>query len=200
MDNPKQVANSCYQSKHTKHPLKEVFKNSKFECECCKIEGQGMRYRCHECNVDIHLSCETCPSSLPSFTHPNHTLQFMDKPKLPIHKCNLCLQRIKGKVYRCKECRFFVHPMCSQFPEYLVEHDIHPPHTLKLQLMASSKCDVCDKSCKHWRYFCEICDVHIHVGCLPGKGTSDDDDDDEGGFGGIIFDILSTLIINAPSG
>lgn len=140
-----------------------------------------MRFRCDQCNFDVHPTCGTCPDSISSFTHPQHVLQLMERPNLHFHECHLCQKLIKGVVYRCKACNFFVHPVCSQLPEYLSNHAIHPPHSLKLQLMASSKCDVCDKSCKHWRYFCGICDVHIHVGCLSGKSTSDNDD--EGGFG-----------------
>lgn len=37
--------------------------------------------------------------------------------------------------------------------------------------MACNKCDVCGESCIHWRYFCGVCDVHIHVGCLAGTGN-----------------------------
>ncbi|XP_021756845.1 uncharacterized protein LOC110721916 [Chenopodium quinoa] len=191
MHQPEQAAKWIQYSKHTKHPLKEVYKNSKFECKCCKTESRGMRYRCDQCNFDTHLTCGTCLISISSFTHPKHTLQLMEKPNLPFHKCNLCQNYIKGMVYRCKKCSFFVHPVCSQLPEYLVKHDKHPPHSLKLQLMLSSKCDVCEKSCKHWRYFCEICDVHIHVGCLSGKIPSDDDD--EGGFG-LLGEVLGGIL------
>lgn len=182
---------------HTKHLLKEVYKNSKFECKSCRSEGRGMRFRCDQCDFDVHSTCGTCPVSLSSFTHP-HVLQLMEKPKLPNHKCNLCQKTIKGMVYRCKACEFFMHPVCSQLTEYLFRHAIHPPHALRLQLMASSKCDVCDKSCKHWRYFCGICDVHIHVGCLQGKSTSDNDD--EGGFGKCLFEIVVSNIAQNLSG
>ncbi|XP_010687681.2 protein VACUOLELESS GAMETOPHYTES [Beta vulgaris subsp. vulgaris] len=170
-------------NKHTKHPLKEVYKNSKFECKICKCNGKEMRFRCDQCDFNIHSACATCPVSLSSFTHPEHAVELMERPNLA-HKCHLCQKPITGMVYRCKLCKFFMHPVCSEFPEFLFKHVMHPPHTLKLQLMESSKCDVCDKSCKHWRYFCGICDVHIHVGCLSSKNNISEDD--EGGFGEVL--------------
>ncbi|KNA20402.1 hypothetical protein SOVF_053020 [Spinacia oleracea] len=180
-------------NKHTKHPLKEVYKYAAFVCKSCNCEGEGSRYQCEKCNVNIHPTCGTCPDTISSFAHPQHVLQLMEKPKLPFHKCHLCQNHIKGVVYRCKECGFFVHPVCSQLPEYLPNHTIHPPHTLKLQLMVSRKCDVCDKSCKRWRYVCEICNVHLHVGCLSGKSTSHDDD--EGGFGRFLGGVIDIVLI-----
>ncbi|KAL2936199.1 Diacylglycerol kinase theta [Bienertia sinuspersici] len=176
-------------NKHKKHPLKEVYKNSKFECKCCKSKSKGMRFRCDECDFDIHTTCGTCPTSLVSFKHPQHILQLMEKPQLPYHKCHLCQKLVKGMVYRCKVCNFFMHPICGDLPEILSNHAMHPPHSLKLQLMETSKCDVCDKACNQWRYFCGICDVHIHVGCLNGKKSKDDDDGDE--FGDVLGDIIS---------
>ncbi|KAJ8438812.1 hypothetical protein Cgig2_023846 [Carnegiea gigantea] len=139
-------------SSHPEHNLKEVFKNSKFKCKVCKSKGLGARYRCDLCEVDIHAGCETCPNFLSSFTHPEHELVLMPKPNL-IHKCHLCRGIIHGKAY-------------SQFPQLLGNHPKHPPHPLRLQSEASKKCDVCEGKCKHWRYYCEACDVHIHVGCL----------------------------------
>ena len=152
-------------SSHPEHNLKEVFKNSKFKCQVCKSKGVDTRYRCDLCKVDIHTLCETCPTFLSSFTHPEHKLLLMPKPNL-LHKCHLCRGFIHGKAYRCKECEFFLHPLCSQFPQLLSNHPKHPPHPLRLQSKESRKCDVCEEKCKQWRYCCEACDIHIHVGCL----------------------------------
>ncbi|CAO2823049.1 unnamed protein product [Amaranthus hypochondriacus] len=173
--------------KHPKNPLKEVYKNSKFECKICKTKGKGMRFQCEQCDYNIHSICGDCPDTISSFTHPQHHLQLMGAPNLD-HKCHICEKYVRGMVYRCKACSFFMHPICSDFPEVLGNQIMHPPHVLKLQLMGSSKCDVCDKSCKQWRYYCGVCDVHIHVGCLSGKKN---DDDDDGGGGGGFDEVLA---------
>uniref|UniRef100_A0A7C9CSI7 DC1 domain-containing protein n=1 Tax=Opuntia streptacantha TaxID=393608 RepID=A0A7C9CSI7_OPUST len=158
---------------HTQHQLKEVYSNTEFKCQVCNHEGEGTRYRCNPCDFAVHTICGTLPDCLSSFTHPEHQLSLRPKPFL-IHKCRLCGDFVTGMVYRCEAagCKFFLHPMCSQSPELLENHPCHPPHPLRLCSSASKKCDVCQEKCKHWRYHCDICDVHIHLPCLARKTTA----------------------------
>ncbi|KAK9674144.1 hypothetical protein RND81_12G214000 [Saponaria officinalis] len=184
---------------HPKHPLKQVYKNSKFDCKACKCKGRGFRYRCEKCDFNIHPICGTGHESISTFTHPQHTVQLVQQSIFSDHKCDLCCKTVRGTVYRCKGCHFYLHPICSQVPEFLYGHVMHPPHPIRLRLMESKKCDVCNKSCKNWRYNCEICDVHIHVGCLTVKQKTGGDDDD-GGFGDFFDELMVDFAVGALTG
>ncbi|KAL9272774.1 hypothetical protein AKJ16_DCAP19141 [Drosera capensis] len=155
------------------HPVRDVYKNTEFRCRHCNTTGRGRRYRCEECDVDYHSVCAEHPTRLLSFLHPEHELELKTKP----HKrdCDICgdhTRFINCRVYRCKNCKVYFHPGCCQLPQYLINLRLHDkPHYLQLKKMfADEKCDVCKKKCGKWRYYCEVCNVHIHAMCML-KGT-----------------------------
>ncbi|GAB4852887.1 hypothetical protein Ancab_017084 [Ancistrocladus abbreviatus] len=153
---------------HQPHPVSEMYSNSGYCCNHCNTSGYGRRYRCVECKVDMHPVCTENPARLSTFMHPKHELALKTKPHSK--KCDLCGHHTTGtsyRVYRCKECKFYLHPACSQLPQYL-SHGLHP-HFLVLKLMShSSPCDApeCKHHCKKWRYHCSHCNVSIHVECI----------------------------------
>ncbi|GAB4852890.1 hypothetical protein Ancab_017087 [Ancistrocladus abbreviatus] len=153
---------------HQPHPVSEMYSNSGYCCTHCNTSGYGRRYQCAECEVDMHPVCAENPTRLSTFMHPKHELDL--KTKSHFAKCDLCGQHSTGtsyRVYRCKECKFYLHPACSQVPQYL-RHELHP-HVLVLKLMSdSSRCDApgCTHRCKKWRYHCSHCNISIHVECI----------------------------------
>ncbi|KAA8516380.1 hypothetical protein F0562_016673 [Nyssa sinensis] len=79
--------------------------------------------------------------------------------------CDVCGEFVEGLFYRCKDCEFDVHPLCTQLPQHL-RHALHTIHPLMLHTSSSSPCAVCGGTCNFWRYRCGICSFDIHVECV----------------------------------
>ncbi|XWS67125.1 hypothetical protein CRYUN_Cryun05aG0260100 [Craigia yunnanensis] len=151
------------------HPLTKVYENKEFLCDGCKTLGSGTRYRCHDCDFDLHEHCSACPTVFSSFMHPQHNLSLaLRNPQATnqnVHACDVCGDLIEGLFYRCQLCDFDVHPICTQLPEH-VKHVMHPNHLLKLQSFHPGWCMVCKGMCTSWRYRCELCSYDLHLECV----------------------------------
>ncbi|KAL8526852.1 hypothetical protein ACS0TY_015912 [Phlomoides rotata] len=80
--------------------------------------------------------------------------------------CDVCRDPVEGLFYRCKECEFDVHPVCTQLPQKL-NHALHKVHPLILHSsLIPNFCNVCRNSCTNWRYRCSICNFDIHLECI----------------------------------
>ncbi|KAJ4704588.1 Cysteine/Histidine-rich C1 domain family protein [Melia azedarach] len=154
---------------HPNHQLFELHNNNEYLCDGCKTLGIGTRFRCHDCDFDLHEYCSTCPGNLSSFMHSQHQLHLvLRQPQATPQNdriCDVCGDYVEGLLYRCKLCDFDVHPLCTQLPRH-VRHFLHPLHPLTLQPFSSTWCAVCRKKCTSWRYRCGICCVDIHLECL----------------------------------
>ncbi|KAL0451109.1 UNVERIFIED_CONTAM: putative nucleoredoxin 1-1 [Sesamum latifolium] len=155
---------------HPAHPLTAFDSQQDYLCNGCKTPGNGKRYRCQRCDFDLHDYCGTCPRLLSSFMHKNHSLSLVTrKPQgaRQVHRiCDVCRDPVEGLFYRCKECEFDVHPLCTQLPEKL-QHALHKTHPLVLQSSTvPGFCAVCRGSCSSWRYRCGLCSFDIHLECV----------------------------------
>ncbi|KAL8507843.1 hypothetical protein ACS0TY_018400 [Phlomoides rotata] len=155
---------------HEGHPLKPVDSDKQFLCDGCKTLGTGKRYRCNGCDFDLHDYCRTCPRLLSSFMHPHSLTLVFRRPQQSrqINRiCDVCRDPVEGMFFRCKECEFDVHPVCTKLPEKL-NHALHSTHPLTLQSsnLVPKFCAVCKNSCQGWQYRCEICNFDIHLGCV----------------------------------
>ncbi|PIN12978.1 hypothetical protein CDL12_14400 [Handroanthus impetiginosus] len=165
---PKTSIDHCI---HPGHPLTAVDGgDQEYICDGCKTLGIGKRYRCHGCDFDLHEYCGTCPRTLSSFMHQDHTLTLvMRKPQATrqvVRICDVCSDPVEGLFYRCKDCEFDVHPLCTQLPEKL-QHALHKIHPLTLESSKiTSFCAVCKELCNEWRYRCGICGFDIHLACV----------------------------------
>lgn len=156
---------------HPNHPL--LFHSDDhhdYICDGCKTSGSGCRFRCHSCNFDLHEYCANCPEKLISSSiHRHHLTLVLRKPngaRLIDRICDICRDPVEGLFYRCKDCDFDAHPLCTQLPKDVC-HVIDSKHPLKLQKLRSGGCAVCKKDCSSlWVYGCEICRVNIHLDCL----------------------------------
>lgn len=164
---------------HEKHCIKDVYANKEYKCNHCYTKGYGKRFRCDDCKVNLHPVCATCPTKISSFMHPHHDLELKTRRHLSV--CAICNKKAGSNIrmYRCKTCKFFVHPACSQLPQHLM-HDLHPPHPLQLRpAKHSRRCDAnCKSKCERdqWCYECNTCNVSIHISCVLRRsiqGTSD---------------------------
>ncbi|XVE96935.1 hypothetical protein REPUB_Repub02eG0267000 [Reevesia pubescens] len=151
------------------HPLTQVYENKEFLCDGCKTLGFGTRYRCHDCDFDLHEHCSACPMVFSSFMHPQHNLTlallYPQANHQTLHACDVRGDLVEGLFYRCQLCDFDVHPICTQLPEH-VRHIMHPNHLLKLQSFHPGWCVVCKGMCTSWRYRCQLCCFDLHLECV----------------------------------
>ncbi|KAL2481592.1 Cysteine/Histidine-rich C1 domain family protein [Abeliophyllum distichum] len=143
--------------------------DQQYLCDGCKTLGNGKRFRCHRCDFDLHEYCGTCPATLSSTMH-HHLLTLVIRKAQGARQiartCDLCSDPVEGLFYRCKECEFDVHPLCTQFPNK-VQHALHKIHPLTLESNSlPGFCAVCKDLCKGWRYRCGACNVDIHLDCI----------------------------------
>ncbi|XP_073275319.1 protein VACUOLELESS GAMETOPHYTES-like [Primulina huaijiensis] len=155
---------------HPGHSLTPIDNDREYLCDGCKTMGSGKRFRCIVgCDFDMHEYCRTCPRKLSNFMHQHELSLVMRKAESQRQVdriCNVCLDPVEGLFYRCKECEFDVHPLCTQLPQQL-HHALHKAHFLTLK---SSKtpgfCAVCKGACSGWRYRCGACNFDIHLECV----------------------------------
>ncbi|XP_074275525.1 uncharacterized protein LOC141599424 [Silene latifolia] len=178
------------------HPLTLVTGTSSYTCNHCNNET-NLKYRfyCEPCNLRFDMMCTTNPTRLLSFLHPQHELEL--KTRKHFKKCSVCGERKGGtntRVYRCKACKFYVHPVCAIKSQY-TRHRLHGnDHILVFTAVASNEsvvCMACRKYCTNWCYLCSVCKgVYFHPECLV-QGTSSSSD----GFGGQIVGVVGTTIV-----
>ncbi|KAL1555664.1 hypothetical protein AAHA92_11376 [Salvia divinorum] len=163
--------NPKYSIDHFTHPhrLTAADFNHEFLCNGCMTIGISRRFRCNACDFDLHEYCATCPRSLHSFMHPHPLTLLLRTPasaKSTRVVCDLCRETVEWLFYRCDECNFDLHPLCTQLPQKL-NHALHRIHPLILQsLPAAGACAVCRRLCVGWRYACRSCRVDIHFDCV----------------------------------
>ncbi|KAH9300097.1 hypothetical protein KI387_011680, partial [Taxus chinensis] len=150
---------------HSQHALNMAHQPYLYICNGCKEPGAGPRYRCNQCNFNIHEFCSKAPATL---THPYHTLHqliFHSKPSaLKKSKCFVCGKATNGFAFRCSTCNFSLHPCCSQLPAILFVK-AHPQHTLKLLPSSPYTCNFCKKRGTTWVYCCTACGFYLHALC-----------------------------------
>lgn len=94
------------------HPLYKLFKQFEFQCDGCNTLGYGMRYRCSDCDFDLHEQCATSPHLISSHLHPQHHLMLVNRPA-NLFTCSVCGNYANGLSYTCRPCDFDLHPLCT---------------------------------------------------------------------------------------
>ncbi|KAF8116496.1 hypothetical protein N665_0017s0052 [Sinapis alba] len=68
--------------------------------------------------------------------------------------------------YFCKTCDFFVHKKCrDEISEFIIDHPSHPNHTLRLEHISDSSCDLCHIINENISYRCQKCDFDVDLHC-----------------------------------
>ncbi|KAL7108695.1 hypothetical protein ACP275_06G128400 [Erythranthe tilingii] len=156
---------TVHHSADPKHPLHLLLNTpTEFLCSGCSAPGFGTRYRCNDCDIDLHDFCATCPATTESDLHPTHPLTLVSNPAND-RVCDLCGDTVEGLFYTCAECGFDVHPLCTQLPLH-AHLPQHGRHLLKLQPGKSAACALCFKGCPSWRYRCDACCLDVHLECV----------------------------------
>ncbi|BAT02610.1 protein VACUOLELESS GAMETOPHYTES-like [Oryza sativa Japonica Group] len=167
---------------HPQHQLQRCTYNQRDQishraCNICELPITGVGYRCnhHHCSdFTIHEACAdrfARDTIHGFFAHPRHPLTAVVASANP-GWCDLCQGRIQpGRlVYRCAECAFDVHPLCTLLPM-----TIHPAagchgHVLNL-VPARGECAACHRDCSIWHYRCGLCLFMLHIGCVSPAGA-----------------------------
>ena len=161
--------NTKFHFTHPNHPLIFLSDDQDYYCDGCKTIGSDSRFRCHGCDFDLHEFCANCPEKLSLFIHHHHLTLDVLKPEAAApggRFCDVCLGPVEGLYYRCKDCNFDAHPLCTQLPQEL-DHVIDKNHPLNLQKLPFGSCVVCTTDCSsRWVYGCDICGLNIHLDCL----------------------------------
>ncbi|KAG6646432.1 hypothetical protein CIPAW_07G008600 [Carya illinoinensis] len=92
-----------------------------------------------------------------SHHHPLHTLVLLNK--VGVDRCKICfliLATDSDDYYGCKECSFYVHKSCAEYPHEL-QHHSHPKHLLLLKLHRYERCANCNFKQFNFKYKCPHC-------------------------------------------
>ncbi|KAL2939311.1 putative nucleoredoxin 1-2 [Bienertia sinuspersici] len=175
--------------KYATHPHPLVYTESdykRFICDVCSRKGEGKRYRCEQCNFDLHKICAQSPITwllhqmppkeierfgihhnvIRTFSHPQHSVIVVYKEKL--FTCDHCNNVGNGPRYYCDTCNVMLHQVCAEHPTKLISH-LHPRHELELKLRPHNKyckqCGTRDGDKNNRMYSCKYCDFHMHPEC-----------------------------------
>ncbi|KAF8409854.1 hypothetical protein HHK36_002372 [Tetracentron sinense] len=148
---------------HPQHRLKLEYTEIPFNCDGCKEAGIGLKYKCEDCELDLHKACAVAP---PVITHPFYKkceFQFHHRPPGTVMRiCDACGNDILGFVYHCKQCDFDLHPCCANLPQVLNDGQ----HNLYLCFKLSSSCHRCGGKGPGWSYRSECKNYNLHVSCV----------------------------------
>jgi hypothetical protein len=188
------------------HPLKLVATGGAlFQCDGCRQIGDELRYRCDQCDFDLHVCCV---QSRAAFEHPmfeGRALTFFhSRPRTPAGSyalCDVCGDPVLGFLYHNREHDLDLHPFCAALPERIVVED---DGVLSLHKAAGHDCKICGEVGRRGRYlsyrFQDDDGQHgyIHVACMLEASFSSDSTTT-----GEVSDrrlVLATLEDDAPRG
>ena len=151
------------------------YHDGSFECNICSEKGDEEVYHCETCQFDAHPACAEIKDNVKVAFH-DHTLHLLvqnyhnDNPDAI---CYLCEESVQDSewVYRCEQCDFDLHALCTKFPRKRMGWDLHP-HLLTLSRCPPRKtlvCSCCNGKVKEytWRYTCQLqsCVFDLHPLC-----------------------------------
>ncbi|KAK1571880.1 hypothetical protein Q3G72_024402 [Acer saccharum] len=99
------------------HNLERKFDKRSYVCHCRAL-GSGLRFRCEQCEFDLHDECEHVKQTTTHDFYKNNIFNFFREP--PDHSiflyCDMCGGLIEGFVYYCAELNKYLHPCCHSLP------------------------------------------------------------------------------------
>ncbi|XVF42322.1 hypothetical protein PTKIN_Ptkin01aG0351900 [Pterospermum kingtungense] len=89
-------------------------------------------------------------------------------------KCMACKQELHGTLtYTCIPCRFLLHESCvNDMPSQVLHSPFHPQHILlprPIRKGSSFECSACGDDVEGISFYCNQCDVMLHVSCAKYK-------------------------------
>ncbi|KAK8589562.1 hypothetical protein V6N12_023956 [Hibiscus sabdariffa] len=180
--------------KHTfhPHPLKFDIMNG-LVCDACRrLTFSIISYRCMSCELKLDFKCamaifndenviakrdeeDSQGTTIPHFSHQHQLtrciLSLVESLKV---KCVACKQAIQGTfsyIYVCIPCLFVIHESCmNEMPRQVQRSPFHPHHALLPRPFFPDRerqvrCYVCSKKVQGFSFYCNECDVNLHVSC-----------------------------------
>ncbi|TXG49737.1 hypothetical protein EZV62_025612 [Acer yangbiense] len=99
------------------HNLERKFDKRPYVCHCRAL-GSGLRFRCEQCEFDLHDECEHVKQTTTHDFYKNSIFNFFREP--PDHSifiyCAMCGGLVEGFVYYCEELNKYLHPCCHSLP------------------------------------------------------------------------------------
>jgi hypothetical protein len=162
--------------------------NHHLRCSVCRKSVWGFPvYRCLECNFLQHNSCNKptlktskliAPLIIPfmdfrsSHRHRHHLILIEEEVLEKNVVCVGCQEppQFGRSTHRCSlpRCNFFLHQFCADL-SHVIQHPLHPHHTLFLKQpspMTNISCDACFKNCKKTLFYrCSLCKFYIDIQC-----------------------------------
>ncbi|KAK2976861.1 hypothetical protein RJ640_009312, partial [Escallonia rubra] len=171
---------------HPSHPEHKLeLKNYKkpYTCDGCKEQGFGSRYRCDECNYELHKDCMLNTQVTSHEFYKGAIFRFFNQLSKKVCKsCDACGKAINGFVYHCEEEGKNLHPCCRSLKNTVSieganengkDKEEFTSVTFKLHKQVLGKCIWCDKKSlggsssgiNGWSYVSDCKDYHFHVYC-----------------------------------
>lgn len=170
---------------HPRHSLtvqENTFQN-RFFCDACRFDVKpGLRYRCDQCDFDLHLECL---SLKPNIRYEDHRhLLILIENMSDKRECEACRCDTEGTFFlRCVECNLNFHVQCGR--DSLPPTVVHQHHDHSLTLTTGTivkdddgdlpRCEICkeERNSNHPSYGCVECEYHAHVRCVITEVQSD---------------------------
>lgn len=144
-------------------------------CDVCWEDVDGKDYCCKTCIFDTHPDCVEIEDTVNVYFHhhPLHLLvrnYYNDDPDAICRLCEESLQRSEW-IYRCDQCDFDAHALCTKYPKRRINYRVHP-HVLTMIQCHPRKtilCTCCNGEIRghSWRYKCiqKSCAFDLHPLC-----------------------------------
>ncbi|RWR72777.1 Cysteine/Histidine-rich C1 domain-containing protein [Cinnamomum micranthum f. kanehirae] len=148
---------------HPHHKLKIEYTETPFSCDGCMEAGIGLKYKCEECEFDLHKVCAMAPPVITHHFYKKCEFRFYTTPPGPVARiCDACGRDALGFIYHCKKCGFDLHPCCANLPQVLDDGE----RGLHLCMKLSSSCHRCGRKGLGWCYRSECKSYNLHVSCV----------------------------------
>lgn len=161
---------------HMRHDLKMRYYMKPYTCDGCKEKGFGPRYRCEECDYNLHEACAYNGFEPVSHEYfPRAKFIFRRTPPKACHpeckiRCDACRKTINGFVFHCEEDDVDLHPCCRNLQKCYRIDDVE----FNLHKKVNGKCVWCKRRSLRdgggadngWSYVSGCGKYHVHVGCI----------------------------------
>lgn len=148
------------------HNLTQQKIKTAYKCDGCKEPGWGTRYRCEDCNYDLHRDCALPSATLSHSFYKHCTFKFLERGS-DNRFCDACGKDVLGFVYHCYKTGHDLHPCCASLPHTLQADGVE----LHLRESISEKCGKCFNkklwgNVRGWSYRSKNKEYHFHVSCV----------------------------------
>ncbi|XP_039040682.1 uncharacterized protein LOC120179016 [Hibiscus syriacus] len=146
-------------------------------CHGCSKLVQGPSYSCGECRFYLHKKCAEAPLEICHPAHRDHPLLLLlpgsEQRKRRVN-CRIYRFEVKGFVYHCSSCEFYLDVNCALLPRDTTGkiiktlHAAHEHPLFSINLFGYFNCEGCRDTIKEHdaSFTCFDCGKFFHKKCL----------------------------------